>query len=91
MKTENAIRACERAGGTLVNKEPGSQILSFSFPGTTRLVEFVDEGGTTTAIGFRDADDHNDPYTDYCATIFVSSIARAIRLVQYSATPNPRT
>lgn len=79
MKLQNAIKACEKAGG--INKGD-DRFFSFAFPGSRCRVEFIRNGSADEAvcIGVRHEADHSDPMADYCAKIYTSSLKRAIAL-----------
>jgi ribosomal protein L37AE/L43A len=42
------------------------------------VIQFYDQGGRAICIRVRRVDDHDDPYTDYCAGSFYDNISQAI-------------
>lgn len=79
MKIQNAINKLQKAG-FIVTEDHG--LFTAQKDNCRRVVEFSRNGRSddATCIGFRYKDDRNDFQTDYCATIFCDSLAKAIRL-----------
>jgi len=79
MKIQNAINKLQRAGFAVATQD--DRLFTASKQGLRRVVEFSRNGRSdeATCIGTRPINDHSDPLTDYCATFFCDSLAKAIR------------
>lgn len=79
MKIQNAINKLHKHGFTVATQD--DRFFTASKQGLRRVVEFSRNGRSdeATCIGTRPINDHSDPLTDYCATFFCDSLARAIR------------
>jgi hypothetical protein len=78
MRIQNAINKLHKAGFT-VTEDHG--FFTGKKDNCRRVVEFSRNGRSdeATCIGTRPINDHSDPLTDYCATLFCDSLAKAIR------------
>ncbi len=79
MKIENAIKKLNKEGFTVIE---ANGFYSAKKIGCKKLVEFHRNGRSdeATCIGYRRENHHSDSMTDYCATFFCDSLARAIKL-----------
>ena len=79
MKIQNAINKLQKHGFAVTTADDRS--FTATKQGLRRVVEFSRNGRSdeATCIGFRPINDHSDPITDYCATFFCDSLAKAIR------------
>jgi hypothetical protein len=78
MRIQNAINKLHKAGFT-VTEDHG--FFTAKKDNCRRVVEFSRNGRSdeATCIGYRHENDHSDPPSDYCATLFCDSLAAAIR------------
>jgi hypothetical protein len=79
MKIQNAINKLHKNGFAVATQD--DRFFTASKRGLRRVVEFSRNGRSdeATCIGARPINDHSDPLTDYCATFFCDSLAKAIR------------
>ena len=80
MKIINAIKKLQTAGFKIVQN---GKFYTAAKDGSFRVIEFHQNGNSDriTCIGFRYANDHSDPMTDYCATTFCDNLTQAIKHV----------
>lgn len=77
MKNINAIKKAERAGYNVITEDDHK----FVAQKENRLIEwFKSRSGDIHCIRIRNANDHDDSMTDYCAGIFVHNLTSAISL-----------
>lgn len=79
MKIANAIKKLNKEGFTVTEAHG---FYSAKKSGCKKLVEFHRNGRSdeATCIGYRRENHRSDSMTDYCATFFCDSLARAIKL-----------
>ena len=79
MKIQNAINKLQKNGFAVATQD--DRFFTASKQGLRRVVEFSRNGRSdeATCIGTRPINDHSDPVSDYCATLFCDSLTAAIR------------
>tara|TARA_R110001592_G_scaffold7356_1_gene41267 strand:- start:2488 stop:2823 length:336 start_codon:yes stop_codon:yes gene_type:complete len=77
MKLNNAIKKVEKAGYTVTNEKN----YLFTAEKNNRLIEwFNNKDGDIFCIRARDANDKDDPYSDYSAGVFCRNLTHAIKI-----------